>query len=317
MSTKAVIKTITFGDWFRPESSHRVVRGKPLTRVIPTFQRGYAWEKDDVIEFMEDLFIAFNNTDGYNVFELSIATSYFEKDLNQEWIVDGQQRLTTLTLILCSMYYAIINREVDKNDETVRDYIIRTIIGILWETDKKRPYMRGPARFQHQYTEIDKSQLSFQEIYQKGKSHYNTNVSVAYDIIDKMIQEEFETKHKSNQSFTMFLSDLLDYLLDNVEFYLETRNSLTDSLHVFRSRNSKGKEFTPIELIKLSVYDLLEGEEKDVFSGKWNQFKDRIDSLKNSCSWLSMESVALTVYFIRELTQKKTICQLSKVKNIS
>lgn len=68
--------------------------GKDLK--IPSYQRPYAWKKEQVIDLIEDLSFAFNSKkDKY-----LIGNMIFHQESNKLNIVDGQQRITTLALIL-------------------------------------------------------------------------------------------------------------------------------------------------------------------------------------------------------------------------
>ena len=60
---------------------------------IPIFQRGYAWGKDEIECLLEDIL----NSKG----EYFIGTVIVEEKGNNLYIIDGQQRLTTLYLLLC------------------------------------------------------------------------------------------------------------------------------------------------------------------------------------------------------------------------
>jgi len=90
---------------FRPKPIAELIDGKHLF-VIPSFQRGYRWEEKQVSDLLEDI-RQFANTD------IPGADSYFlqpvvvrpckYKDRDAWEVLDGQQRLTTLLLILKRM----------------------------------------------------------------------------------------------------------------------------------------------------------------------------------------------------------------------
>ena len=65
---------------------------------IPPYQRAYSWGKDECEELFDDLVNAFlNNTDeGYFLGNIILSTSV--KDEFE--VIDGQQRLTTITMLL-------------------------------------------------------------------------------------------------------------------------------------------------------------------------------------------------------------------------
>ena len=60
---------------------------------IPIFQRGYAWGKDEIECLLEDILNSYG--------DYFIGTVTVEEKENCLLLIDGQQRLTTLYLILC------------------------------------------------------------------------------------------------------------------------------------------------------------------------------------------------------------------------
>ncbi len=78
---------------------------------IPRFQRPYSWDDENISEFWEDLV---NNT-GENYFIGSMVVYRRSKQLFG--VVDGQQRLTTITIFLCALREAFRELgDVDRAD---------------------------------------------------------------------------------------------------------------------------------------------------------------------------------------------------------
>ena len=68
---------------------------------IPSYQRPYSWEKDQVLELIDDLLDAFPYLDNKNCDYFLGSIILIQKSQRpQVEVVDGQQRLTTLTLLL-------------------------------------------------------------------------------------------------------------------------------------------------------------------------------------------------------------------------
>ena len=70
--------------------------------IIPRFQRPYSWQKEEVEELLNDII---ENNDNY--FIGSIVT--YKSNGDFKGIVDGQQRLTTLILVLTAIKYIAIS----------------------------------------------------------------------------------------------------------------------------------------------------------------------------------------------------------------
>ena len=88
------------GDIFKPESlSIRAVFDSDNYYQIPSYQRPYSWENEQIDELWDDIMTAFE--EGKEEYFLgSIIVSKEEGDKYLE-VIDGQQRLTTLMILFC------------------------------------------------------------------------------------------------------------------------------------------------------------------------------------------------------------------------
>ena len=68
---------------------------------IPPYQRAYSWEKENVQQLLDDVWEAYEERDS-EYFIGSLITIEKERDRRYD-VVDGQQRLTTLNLILARL----------------------------------------------------------------------------------------------------------------------------------------------------------------------------------------------------------------------
>ena len=69
---------------------------------IPIYQRNYAWEQDEITTLIQDVFDKYTNNPNANYY-IGTLVSYKKAD-NVYEIIDGQQRLTTIRIILGVMY---------------------------------------------------------------------------------------------------------------------------------------------------------------------------------------------------------------------
>src|SRR4051812_2363671 len=77
--------------------------------VIPVYQRDYKWGKDEALELIEDL-RNYSTADGDNLF---LGNLIFQDQKNgKTFVVDGQQRLTTILLLLvtCRIHALQLNK---------------------------------------------------------------------------------------------------------------------------------------------------------------------------------------------------------------
>ena len=95
--------------------------GKQRTYEIPIYQRNYAWGKDEIDTLVQDVYDAFRG--GKLTYYIGTLVTYYRGDRAYE-VIDGQQRLTTITLVLtalgCDMTSRLAYRARRKSDETLR-----------------------------------------------------------------------------------------------------------------------------------------------------------------------------------------------------
>ena len=77
------------------------IEEKKLSLVIPAFQRGYSWREEQVAQLMEDLIDAWRSSlsEPYSLGTI-VCTRSTGKNSNELQVLDGQQRLTTIDILL-------------------------------------------------------------------------------------------------------------------------------------------------------------------------------------------------------------------------
>ena len=100
---------------------------------IDFYQRDYQWRKEHVDKLLEDLFYRFGleykDTDDVNEETISkydwyYLNAYVTNEYNGcIYIVDGQQRLTSLTLILIKLYHLACEFQLDDLSEYIKEHV--------------------------------------------------------------------------------------------------------------------------------------------------------------------------------------------------
>ena len=108
--------------------------------LIPDYQRPYAWEEGQCQTLWDDIFsFAFpdNNYENFNkdeeYFLGSIVT--FENENNKKEVIDGQQRLTTLMLLLRAFYSKFGNMQ-DNNSSNCEEKSFETFVESKYKSHK-------------------------------------------------------------------------------------------------------------------------------------------------------------------------------------
>ena len=111
--------------------------GKSRPFVIPEYQRPYAWTDEQVETLFEDLWdftATSGGTEREGSYFLGSVVSYENEDGEQE-IIDGQQRITSLFLLLRAIYTKLVATPASERTAEANNFIGK-IEPAIWRTNK-------------------------------------------------------------------------------------------------------------------------------------------------------------------------------------
>lgn len=247
--------------------------------LIPDYQRPYAWGEDECATLWDDLFaFAFPNND-YEQFD-SAQDEYFLGPIvtfkngdGKLEIIDGQQRLTTIMLLLRAFYDKFANMK-DKQSVKMR----ATIAGCVWKTDEfDEPDMDLLKIDSEVASDADKGEflaiLRTGVVEQGWKSAYATNFSFFQRKISELVSEW--------PTYTVYLATRI---LNNVILLPIEAESQNTALRIFSTLNDRGLPLSDADIFKSQFYKYYADQgRKDEFIARWKQLEEtagRIFSLQ-------------------------------------
>ncbi|WP_231182262.1 DUF262 and DUF1524 domain-containing protein [Helicobacter pylori] len=248
--------------------------------VIPIYQRLYSWEKEQCKQLWDDIIKIGGNDkmDGHFIGSILYVLDGITHSDNALLIIDGQQRLTTITLLLTALRDHL--NDEDKRKEIENHYLINS--------DKD-----GDKKFRLILSESDKDTLLY--------------------LIDKDKRKPSELSLKIVENFKLFEewvsnTDKLETIFKGLEKLMIVEIALEkgkdDPQLIFESMNSKGIELTQTDLIR--NYIVMETEiekQKDFYNKYWRAMEE---DFKQNKKWFDR--------FVRHyLTIKTKIPNTNKV----
>ena len=100
--------------------------GAPITYVIPIYQRNYAWERDEICALIKDVHDSMDM--GKTVYYIGTLVTY-KRDENKYEVIDGQQRLTTIYIILRALGVQNINNSLTYSARKASASTIKALSG--------------------------------------------------------------------------------------------------------------------------------------------------------------------------------------------
>ena len=276
---------------------------------IPRFQRPYSWEKEQVTEFWHDT--VKDSESDYFIGSIVV----YKKNDELFGIVDGQQRLTTITMVLCAVRDFYQSEGFDNLAKGVHALVEKKDLNneqqFVLQTETSYPY------FQEHIQKFDKPDIEVKFGVEEE------NLKKAFELINKFLRQELElikknkqlTKEKQKQEIQSKLNEVRDKTLKLKVIYVELDNE-DDAYVIFETLNTRGKDLSVGDLIKNHLTKSIKADNKnvDIPKDKWKIIRENLDSTSKE---LEIDTFLLHVWLSKyEFTTTKTLFKKFK-KNIS
>ena len=200
---------------------------------IPPFQREYSWGLDEVTDFWTDLRA---NIEADSYFLGLIILTEGDK---RKYVVDGQQRLITLTLLANAIYHEALKRDRSALADRILADFIRAID---YDSDETDPRVR--------LSDVRDNE-TFQAILETGRAplvmdrdSVSARMAESYDFLLKRLREDLaQDPFKRLGKWTKFLTDRL-------YFAVFLHPDASSAYQVYEVINTRGKELTTADLLK-------------------------------------------------------------------
>ncbi|GAA7665945.1 hypothetical protein JP0145_09490 [Helicobacter pylori] len=224
--------------------------------VIPIYQRVYSWEKEQCKQLWDDIIKIGGNDkmDGHFIGSILYV-------LDASLIIDGQQRLTTITLLLTAL-----RDYLSDEDEFLKKFSRQKIEDhYLINSDKD-----GDKKFRLILSESDKDTL----FYLIDKDRRKPSKPSSKIVENFKLFEEWIRKN-TNQLETIFKG------LEKLTIVEITLKKEEDPQLIFESMNSKGIELTQTDLIRNYIVMETEVEKREGFYNKyWRTMEEKFKQNK-------------------------------------
>lgn len=238
--------------------------------LIPDYQRPYAWGEDECSTLWDDLFaFAFPN-DNCDAFDSSTDEYFlgpivtFKNERGQLEIIDGQQRLTTIMLLLRAFYDKFANMK-DPQSKKVRG----AIASCVWKTDEfDEPNMDELKIDSEVASDGDKDEflsiLRYGSVDPKAKSPYAKNY-------------EYFTKKMTDMAneWPSYITLFAARILNNVILLPIEAESQDTALRIFSTLNDRGLPLADADIFKSQFYKhFSSSNRKDEFVNRWKKLEE-------------------------------------------
>lgn len=241
--------------------------------VVPDYQREYVWKKEDQVEqFLQDIDSAYNartnNTKDNSYF---IGSIIITKNKYQHDVIDGQQRLTTIVIMLCAFRDLLEDQSLDTEADKILAKIKR------WLSELDLTSRTDMFRLELQYEESK----DYLNNLISGESD-NKNIRKSTDSIKKMHAAHGHIKKYLDDNYLKDGTDALInfalYFLTKIDMVVIESKSLGDALTIFETINQRGARLTAIDLVKSLLFRQIDESKHEKMKDCWKDINKNLQS---------------------------------------
>ena len=211
---------------------------------IPIYQRNYAWGEKEITQLIQDI-ADYAEKNAKKDYYIGTLVVYERKDESKGLIyetIDGQQRLTTLTILLSTL----------KNNKTKLNFTN----DISW------------FKLNLAFDSRIKSTETLQNVYDGNvskKLNFNTEIKSAYEDCLKVLERIIKDKKD------LTVQQFCDYLFEKVLILRVPVPCDTDLNHYFEIMNSRGEQLEKHEVLKAKLLEIISKSEAETkaFNQVW------------------------------------------------
>ena len=233
--------------------------------IVPEYQRPYVWQEENIQELIDDLYYAFENKQNSEYFLGALVLKRTrEKEFKEYEILDGQQRLTTLCMMMAVL------RDLMKKPQYKW-----TLSQMIYQEENE--LLKVPSRNRIKYNTRDKVK-DFVKNYiiangstkKKDLINYHEDTNISVSNMAKSISSMhniFESK-ENLEAFAVFL-------LNNVLFIYVSTDNTEDAFRLFTILNDRGIPLSNADILKSINIGEVPEEDLDEYSKNWEYLEEK------------------------------------------
>ncbi len=241
---------------------------------IPIFQRDYSWKEENWEDLWNDVVFLENNPNTPHYMGTIVLQTTNDDD--NFIVVDGQQRLTTLTIFVIGIINVLKdfinnNIEKEKNSERVeniqRDFIGKKTLSELHYKSKLTLNKNNNLFFQDRILTL-KEPVNYSKLRDSEKLLYD-----AFKYFYKRLSEKFNGDN--GEKISSFLENIVARRIVFIQIIVDDDLS---AYTVFETLNARGVELTTTDLLKNYIFAISEKQNSqiDILEERWSKIVDLI-----------------------------------------
>lgn len=249
--------------------SFRQLMGNGATYYVPPFQRDYSWQEEQWDDLWQDI-VGILDPDGEPAHYMGYLV--LQIDGNDRFvIIDGQQRITTLTLLVLAILHhlqALADAGKESDDNLTRyNEIRKNFVGFLdtvsMATRSKITLNRNNNDYYQNYI------VPLRKLPVRGLKASERLLKAAYEWMLSHVRGYFDTQMSGAK-----LAQLLETFSSKLFFTVITVNDELNAYKVFETLNARGVQLSSTDLLKNYLFSVVShdsgnAEDLEIIEKKW------------------------------------------------
>ncbi len=259
-----------------------VLKGKRFK--VPAYQRSYAWEVEQVDDLLSDINEAIKNKEKEYFLGSIVVTG---GDSNRYEVVDGQQRLTTVSLLIAAIKEIF---EIEGDTEVVNSVKAEFLASTDRKTKEKEPKLILNEIDNQLYQELIENITSAADDSKYSRQSHKRLINAALRMLEYLKDLSQKSKDAEEELHTW-----LDYIESNMKIIVVIAPDDSNAFVIFETLNDRGLELAISDLLKNYLF---------------HRSGDKIEETKNR--WLTMVAILesasddpLVVTYLRHFSMAK------------
>ena len=247
--------------------------GREEPFLVPDYQRPYSWGEEEIVTLFNDLLlftegdVSKKNKNSNDTYFLGTVISFKNENGEQE-IIGGQQRITSLFLLLRAIYTKLKTFSKKTN---LYDELLSEIEPILWKNVIKsegavKNVLISSSVINDEGNNILKGILENGVTKEEANDRYSLNYTLFQRLFDGLVYEN-----------PGLMFEFVRYVLNRTLICPIITESQEGALNIFSTLNTRGMPLSESDIFKAKIYNFLDDSQKNRFIERWKELTEKAE----------------------------------------
>ncbi|MQP33474.1 DUF262 domain-containing protein [Rhodococcus erythropolis] len=247
--------------------------------VIPDYQRPYAWGKDETLQLLDDLQSSLDR-DTDEPYFLGSVVLVKEKGVATAEVIDGQQRLTTLTIVFSVLRDLAVNSSLRAD---IQKFVEEP--EVVWDNRPAQPRLKLRDRDAKFFRENIQTDGAIAALMSLSDNHVKTDAQ-------KSIRDNAEALHEALAEWTEDERKRLFVMMASRTFLVVVSTpDLNSAYRIFSVMNARGLPLTPPDIFKSQAVGAISESDRGNYADLWEDLEEELGRVEFGNLFLYLRTI--------------------------